>query len=98
MTVSVRYSTIKSVTIRAWKSLGGPGKGIWFIFNGDKILSLMKVKRRTHSTRSDNSQWKDLTKSKKRNITPNGMSNSSRNMVNANRDSVTKNHMRSYSR
>lgn len=31
-------------------------------------------------------------------MTPNGMSNSSRNMVKARSDSVTKNHMRSYSR
>ena len=50
---------------------------------------------RTHSIRSPASQWNDLTNSKKPNISANGISNSSRKMVNANRDSVIKNHRRS---
>lgn len=52
----------------------------------------------THSIRSESSQWKHFVKSNSPNIEANGTSNSSRNMVNARSDSVTKNQVRSYKR
>jgi len=52
----------------------------------------------TQSIRSAASQWNDLIKSRKVNMRAKGMSNSSRKIVKANNDSVTKNHRRSYSR
>lgn len=48
--------------------------------------------------RSAASQWNDLMKRRKVNMRTNGMSNSSRKIVKANKDSVTKNHKRSYRR
>jgi hypothetical protein len=65
------------------------------------VLMLGGLRRdfaRTHSIRSPASQWNDLTNNKNPNMSANGISNSSRKMVNANSDSVIKNHRRSYSR
>lgn len=53
---------------------------------------------RTHSMRSLASQWKDLTNSKNPNMRPKEVSNSSRKIVRASKDSVMKNHSRSYKR
>ena len=49
----------------------------------------------THSIRSEATQWNDLTNKRKLNINAKGMSKSSRNIVKARSDSVTKNHSRS---
>jgi len=54
--------------------------------------------RLTHSILSLASQWNDFMKSRKPNMKAKGASNSSLKIVNASRDSVTKNQSLSYKR
>ena len=99
-TTSTVASMPNNMTIRTWNRTPGPGYGIWSIWKGVsyplRYVSLWEPL--ADSIRSLINQWKHFTNRRNPNMMANGISNSSRKMVKARRDSVTNIHVWSYSR